>query len=154
MLQALGLHTRMAEVFRSTMILSITASTTVAIWIMGPFLAPVVNAGTFSDDPILRIETGMHSANINRMAIDERNLVLATVSDDKTVRIWDLPTLAPVKTIRVPIGKGKEGKLYAVALRPDGRVVVCGGQTAYGGEPTSTIFVIDVQTGSMLRAVH
>ena len=130
------------------------AFTAAVVWIMGPFMATVVNAGTFSDDPILRIETGMHSANINRMATDERHLVLATVSDDKTVRIWDLPTLAPVKTIRVPIGKGKEGKLYAVALRPDGRVVVCGGQTAYGNEPSSTMFVIDVQTGSVLRAVH
>ncbi|HWV46891.1 MAG TPA: WD40 repeat domain-containing protein, partial [Nitrospira sp.] len=134
--------------------LSIAASAAMAMWIMGPFAAIVVQAGSLSDDPILRIETGMHSANINRMATDKRNLVLATVSDDKTVRIWDLATLAPVKTIRVPIGKGKEGKLYAVALKPDGRVVVCGGQTAYGGEPTGTIFVIDVQTGSVLRAIH
>jgi WD40 repeat protein len=134
--------------------LGIAVSTAVAIWIMEPFAATVVQAGALSDDPILRIETGMHSANINRMATDERNLVLATVSDDKTVRIWDLPTLAPVKTIRVPIGKGKEGKLYAVALRPDGRVVVCGGQTAYGGAATSIILIIDVQTGSVLRAIH
>src|SRR5690349_19650831 len=118
-----ALDTRMIQGFRSRMDQSMAAFTAAVVWIMGPFMATVVNAGTFSDDPILRIETGMHSANINRMATDERHLVLATVSDDKTVRIWDLPTLAPVKTIRVPIGKGKEGKLYAVALRPDGRVV-------------------------------
>lgn len=154
MLQALCHDTRRLSVCRSTRNLRVAVSTATVLWIMGSFTTMAVHAGSLSDDPILRIETGMHSATINRIATDERNLVLATVSDDKTVRIWELPALAPVKTIRVPIGKGKEGKLYAVALSPDARVVVCGGQTAYGGEPTSTIFVIDVQTGSVLRAVH
>src|SRR6185436_159192 len=104
--------------------LRVPISMAMVLLIMGSFTTTAVHAGSLSDDPILRIETGMHSAGINRMAIDERNLVLATVSDDKTVRIWELPALTLVKTIRAPIGKGKEGKLYAVALSPDGRTVV------------------------------
>src|SRR5687767_3243136 len=98
MLQALLSDTRVTTVCRLARNLGVAISTAMALWIIGPFMATVVNAGTFSDDPILRIETGMHSANINRMATDERNLLLATVSDDKTVRIWELPALKPIKT--------------------------------------------------------
>jgi hypothetical protein len=44
-----------------------------------------------SQDPILRIETGMHVADILRIGVDRACRIAATASDDKTVRIWSLP---------------------------------------------------------------
>lgn len=44
-----------------------------------------------SREPILHIETGMHTANINRIGVDAANRYLVTASADKTVRVWELP---------------------------------------------------------------
>jgi hypothetical protein len=41
--------------------------------------------------PVLRIETGMHVAKISRIGVDAQCRVAATGSDDKTVRLWSLP---------------------------------------------------------------
>ena len=59
-----------------------------------------------SSEPVLRIETGMHTAAIKRMALDSENRFLATVSRDKTLRIWELNTGRLVRVIRPPIGDG------------------------------------------------
>ena len=41
-------------------------------------------------EPILRIETEMHTAVIGRIGIDGENRYLVTASDDKTARVWEL----------------------------------------------------------------
>ena len=42
--------------------------------------------------------------------------ILASVSDDKTLRLWALPDGTPIGVLRPPIGDREEGELYAVAL--------------------------------------
>ena len=44
--------------------------------------------------PFLRIEIGMHTAPISRIGVDDACRLLATASDDKTVRLWSLLTPA------------------------------------------------------------
>ena len=41
--------------------------------------------------PFLRIEIGMHLANIMNIGVDAACRTLATASIDKTVRVWSLP---------------------------------------------------------------
>src|SRR5262249_38953441 len=77
--------------------------------------------------PILRIETGMHGASINGLAVDEAHGQMVTVSDDKTVRIWSIADGQLAATARGPIGAGSEGALYAVALSPSGDTIAVGG---------------------------
>lgn len=77
--------------------------------------------------PFLRIETGMHGAAINGIAADATDRQLVTVSDDKTARIWSAGDGDLVATLRVPIGPGAEGGLYAVALSPSGKTIAVGG---------------------------
>ena len=38
--------------------------------------------------------------------------------------------MQPVRIIRPPIGEGNKGKLYSVALSPDGSTIACGGWSA------------------------
>jgi len=45
---------------------------------------------------------------------------LALLSDEKTLRSWKLPEGKLSSTLRPPIGLGHEGKIYAVAMAPDG----------------------------------
>jgi WD40 repeat protein len=87
-------------------------------------------------DPILRIDPGMHTAPIERIAVDARGRWLVTASTDKTARVWDLTTGQLLNVLRPPIGPGYEGTLGAVALSPDGETVALGGNTQFNnGRP-------------------
>jgi len=77
--------------------------------------------------------------------------VLATVSDDKTARVWDLATGKLLRTLRPPIGLGPEGKLAAVAVSPDGRIAACGGCTGYSWDKAYSIYLFVLQTGALVR---
>src|SRR5277367_2765933 len=66
--------------------------------------------------PVLRIEAGMHTASINSIGVDAACARIATASDDKTVRLWSLPDGKWQRTIRLPIGPGNDGKVFAAAL--------------------------------------
>ena len=82
--------------------------------------------------PVLRIEPGMHTAPIKRIGVDAACTLMVTGSDDKTARLWALPqggrgSAELLRTLRVPIGEGNEGKVDAVALSPDGKWVAAGG---------------------------
>ncbi len=77
--------------------------------------------------PVLRIETGTHSAGVGDAAVDAAGRIMVTVSDDKTARIWSLPDLRQLFVIRPDIGSGQGGVLYTAAISPDGRLVAIGG---------------------------
>ena len=110
---------------------------------------PAVTAAP-PDKPILRIETGMHTALIRRISVDAANRYLATASLDKTVRVWDAKTGALLNTLRPPIGDGYEGNMYAVALSPDGSMIACGGFTDSTGH-TKSLYLFDRATGRLTR---
>ncbi|MBF0608660.1 MAG: caspase family protein [Magnetococcales bacterium] len=103
--------------------------------------------------PILRIETGMHTAAINRIAVDYANLYLVTASDDKTVRVWELSTGRLIRTLRPPTGDGNEGKMYSVAISPDGKTIACGGWTGYQWDGKTSIYLFDRESGDLTNRV-
>jgi WD40 repeat protein len=74
-------------------------------------------------EPLLRLETGTHTAVIKRIATDKAGRWAVTASHDKTARIWEVSTGREVMVLRPPQDVGNEGKLYAgcdVARRIDG----------------------------------
>jgi WD40 repeat protein len=97
-----------------------------------------------SQDPVLRIETGMHVAPIFRIGVDRACRIAVTGSDDKTLRIWSLPDGRLLRTLRVPIGPGDRGKIYAVAVSPYGRWIAAGGYDPAG---EGTVYIFDGTTG-------
>src|SRR5438552_9828521 len=76
-------------------------------------------AQSLYEQPVLVIDEGRHSALI-RCASVANDGRFATGSEDKTVRIWSLELGTLLRTIRVPAGAGNIGKIYAVAMSPDG----------------------------------
>jgi len=127
--------------FTSTLMISIV------IFYLSSLLIP--GSSFASDASVLRIETGMHTAVIKRIGIDAQNRFLITGSDDKTVRVWELETGTLLKTLRPPIGKGNEGKIYAVAISPDCRTVAAGGWTRSKWARKHSIYLFDRATGTI-----
>jgi WD40 repeat protein len=106
-------------------------------------------------EPILRIETGMHTASINRIGVDAAERFLLTASDDKTLRLWDLHTSDLLKTYRVPIGAGDEGKLFSGAISPDGEWVAGAGWTgAEWDDNTVSIYLFNRASGKLMKRLY
>jgi len=106
-----------------------------------------------SDDPILRIEVGMHTSHVTRIGIDRGGRSLLSASDDKTARLWDVRTGELLRVLRPPIAAGPEGKLYAAALSADGTVAAVAGWTELGSESGHTIYLFESRTGALLRRI-
>ncbi|MCX7098663.1 MAG: caspase family protein [Methylococcales bacterium] len=113
----------------------------VVINLLFVFLAVVTDV---SSAPILRMEVGQHTAIINRMAVDKEAKLLATVADDKTLRLWNLPEGTLYTTLRVPIDEQLKGALYAVAVSPDGKTVITAGETM-DDQKKFSLYVFDVE---------
>lgn len=80
-------------------------------------------------EPIMRLETGMHTAQIWRIGVDAVGRLLLATSLDKIARLWSLQDGRLLQVLRPPVGAGNEGKLYAGALSPDGRLAAVAGWT-------------------------
>ncbi|MBO0758257.1 MAG: hypothetical protein J2P54_20600, partial [Bradyrhizobiaceae bacterium] len=98
-------------------------------------------------EPILRIETGMHSAPITRIGVDATCRLMVTGSDDKTARLWAVPESGVgepqlMGVLRAPIGLRNEGIVEAVALSPDGRFAAVG---------AGQVYIFDTASGSLMR---
>ena len=110
-------------------------------------------AAGLSETPVLRIETGMHTAKIGRIAIHPGTNILASASYDKTLRLWSLGDGRLIRTLRVPIGAAWEGALYGVAISPDGTMIATAGWTGKGEGPNWSLYLFDIPSGEMIRRV-
>src|SRR5262245_15285644 len=73
-----------------------------------------------SEQPMLVVDPGKHTAPIRDVGLDAAGRLAVTSSWDKTVRVWSLTDGKLLHTIRMPAGPGDIGKIYAVAMSPDG----------------------------------
>ena len=59
-----------------------------------------------------------------------------------------------LKTLRVPISEGDQGKIYSVALSPNGKWVAAGGSDVgyvKGGRGTNSVYIFDAATGRLIK---
>ncbi|MEI6608383.1 MAG: caspase family protein [Deltaproteobacteria bacterium] len=104
-------------------------------------------------EPILKIETAMHTSQIWRIDVDAANRFLVTGSDDKSVRVWELPSGRLLNVLRPPVGAGNEGKIFSVAISPDGKTVACGGWTGWDWDGLASIYLFNRATGELFRRI-
>lgn len=100
--------------------------------------------------PMLRIETGRHTSIIRRIDTDRSGRWLVTASEDKTVRVWELPSGRLTQTLRPPIADGPEGQLHSVAISPDGSLVATGGWTQIGSSQGTTLYLFSRSDGRLV----
>ncbi len=125
----------------------------VSLLVLLALSSPLAYSDEPPSEPILRIETQMHTAMITRIGIDTAEKFIVTASNDKTIRIWDLKTGNLLKVFRPPIGAAQEGRIYAVAISPDGSTLAAAGWTAYEWDGTNSIYLFQRETGKLFKRI-
>lgn len=124
-----------------------TASPTHPLVQKSPFIASPPQT------PILKLETGGHTEDISRLSLDAAHHFLVTGSKDKTVRVWDIKNKTLSKILRPPIGPGHEGKIFAVAISPDGDTIASGGYTGTTWDQAFSIYIFNRLTGQLTKKI-
>ena len=116
----------------------------------GAFAAPgLAEEPARSDEPILVIDSGGHTALIRDVIFTRDGEHLISAGDDKVVRVWEVASGLVVRTIRGEIGLGDPGKIFAAAISPDERVLAVGGYLAGSLAQRHSIRLHDFESGEV-----
>ncbi|MGI9464975.1 MAG: WD40 repeat domain-containing protein, partial [Aestuariivirgaceae bacterium] len=103
-----------------------------------------------AETPILQIETGGHLSLIRALQATPDGSWLISAGDDKTIRVWNLRTGRQERVLRGEIGASDHGKIYALAISPDGRVLAAGGPTGRTGGAAHPVRLYDFASGEII----
>jgi len=81
-------------------------------------------------------------ARVNGLAFTPDGSQLVSIGDDKVIRVWDWQAGKTVRTMRGDVASGHQGKIFGVALSPDGAVAVRRSATGqpHPGDPLANAF--------------
>jgi WD40 repeat protein len=82
-----------------------------------------------ASQPVLMLDTGGHMAKVSDVVFTPDGRQLVSASNDKIIRVWDLATGKSIRTIRGDVAPGSPGKIFAMALSPDGQWLAVAGWT-------------------------
>lgn len=103
--------------------------------------------------PLLRIDTGRHTAFVHALALDEVSGRVYTASEDKTLRVWRIRDGRLLDTFRVPSGLRAEGQLYTLALSPDRGLIATAGWTCWDVEGRACVYLLNASTGAIIARI-
>lgn len=96
--------------------------------------------------PRIVINAQGHSDKVENVLFTPAGDRLISISDDKTIRVWNANTAELLKKFESQIGDGPEGMLYASALSPDGKLLAVSGYPV-ATEKENYIVIIDLIKG-------
>ncbi|MEQ8924315.1 MAG: hypothetical protein RLO81_00805, partial [Fulvivirga sp.] len=105
-----------------------------------------LHAFSKSGVPRIVINSGGHSGKIFNILFTPNGQQIISVSEDKTIRVWDARTGELVKKFESQIGKGPEGMLYASAISSDGKYLAAAGYPV-ADEESNHIILVDIEKG-------
>ncbi|MBY0229891.1 MAG: hypothetical protein K2W96_11470, partial [Gemmataceae bacterium] len=112
---------------------------------------PAVSDGP--DRPQLALDAGAHTGMVQNVLVTRDGKRVITTGTDKAVRIWDVESGETIRQVRMPSGPGRAGALFAAALSPDQKTVAVAGETLDGDKKGHLIYLIDVASGAIRRAI-
>ncbi len=81
---------------------------------------PAAQNTQHQEPPLLQLNPSGHLAKISDIAFTPDGRFLLSASNDKQIHVWDIEQQRIVRSLRGQIGAGQEGKIFAMALSPDG----------------------------------
>jgi WD40 repeat protein len=100
--------------------------------------------------PLLVLDVGGHTGPVRKVLFTRDDRQVITISQDKTVRFWDVETGQTLRVLRPPAGDGEAGALYAGALSPDGKTLaVAGWGLLIEGKRAAGVHLINLADNSL-----
>ena len=99
--------------------------------------------------PKINLNINGHNGKVNDLIFFPDGSRFVSVSEDKSIKIWDATSLKVIDRIETEIGPGFEGIFYSAALSPDGQYLALGGYPVSGME-MNYILVINLQTRQLI----
>ena len=90
-----------------------------------------------------------HSGKIFNILFTPDGEKIISVSEDKTIRIWDSKTGEMLNKFESQIGAGPQGMFYSSAISPDGKLLAVGGYPV-NNEEKNYIQIIDLEQGKQV----
>jgi WD40 repeat protein len=87
-----------------------------------------------------------HSAKVHNLLFTPDGHKIVSVSEDKTIRVWNADNGEMIKKFESQIGDGPEGMLYSSAISPDGKLLAVAGYPV-SSETENYIIIIDLEKG-------
>lgn len=106
------------------------------IWGLLSLVSPLLS----QPQPRLTLVNQGHGARINEMLFTSDGDQLISVSDDKTIQVWETSSGDLIRTVRPYSEPGFSGRIYCAALTSDDRFLAIGGYF-----PENEIRIIDLQ---------
>ncbi len=121
----------------------------IASLLAAALLATNLHAQT--DRPILVVDAKGHTASVVQAFITADAKFFLTVSQDKTIRLWDATTGEIIRTIRLPIEVGIGGRLHGADLSPDGKFLALA-HSGFVKTNRYPVYVVSIPQGEMVAA--
>ena len=114
--------------------------------------SPAATAAENAGKPVLVIDARGHTAPVRKVLFTPDGKQIITISQDKTIRFWDVQTGRTLRVLRPPIEEGAVGELMTGALSPDGKILAVGCLIRDEETPSGThsaIYLIALADGTM-----
>lgn len=85
-----------------------------------------------------------HSGKINEIMFSPNGEKLITVSNDKSIRLWDAAKGEELSSIHIEQGDGYEGMIYTADLSPDGTLLAVAGYPVENDQQENYVTLIDL----------
>ena len=106
----------------------------------------IVSLSLIAQAPRIVINPQGHAGKVHNLIFTPEGNRLISISEDKTIRVWNAQTGEQVNKFESQIGDGYEGMLYASALSPDGKFLAVGGYQV-STESQNYVIIIDIEKG-------